>query len=71
MSNTAPKLTELIDDQEKLCHKFNFLIGAATSELPLSESERIGILEFGMESVRDFKDFGLKLKTYKESCAPN
>ncbi|SDZ44978.1 hypothetical protein [Pseudomonas sp. NFIX28] len=71
MINAKIELDELIDDQERLSHKFCFLIGAATSDLPLSESARIGLLEYGIESVRDLNSFGLKLKTYRESRAPN
>lgn len=71
MNTRTRKLTDLIEDHEKLAHKFTLLISAATADEPLSESARLGLLEFCLESVRDFNVLNENLKSYKESCAPS
>ncbi|WP_045881044.1 hypothetical protein [Pseudomonas chlororaphis] len=71
MSDAQSKLTELIEDIENFGHKFMFLMNAASADAPLSERARIGFLEYGVESVKQFNAIEEKLKSYRENCIPN
>ncbi|MBK5413723.1 hypothetical protein [Pseudomonas sp. TH31] len=64
-------LTELIDDIEKLGHKFFLMINIATSEQILSERARRGFLEYGIETIQNFNDIEVRLKSYRKNCAPS
>ncbi|MQT56891.1 hypothetical protein GHO41_05945 [Pseudomonas sp. FSL R10-0399] len=65
MNNVESKLTEVIEDIETLGNKFVFLITAATAEDPLSARARIGLLEFGSESIKALSSIENKLKNYR------
>lgn len=71
MSKAASGLTEVIEDIESFGNKFVFLIKAATSEEPLSSRARIGLLEFGSESIEALSSIENKLKNYRAGCTPS
>lgn len=71
MIDAEQKLTELIEDIENFGNKFIFLINAATTEEPLSARAKIGLIEFGSESIKTLNRIESKLKNYRAGCTPS
>ena len=68
MSKTKQDLTTLIEDLETLGSKISFLLTAATSDEPLSAKARVGLIEFGNDSIQALSRIEDGLKTYRASC---
>ncbi|MEZ2876893.1 hypothetical protein ACBQ28_17350 [Pseudomonas lundensis] len=68
MSKTKQDLTTLIDDLETLGGKISFLLTAATSDEPLSAKARVGLIEFGNDSIQALGRIEDGLKIYRASC---
>ncbi|AIS15509.1 hypothetical protein JM49_28665 [Pseudomonas chlororaphis subsp. aurantiaca] len=71
MDEAQARLIELIEDVENFGNRFMFLVNAASVDSQLSERARIGFLEYGVESVKQFNAIEEKLKSYRENCIPN
>ncbi|QPL31946.1 hypothetical protein [Pseudomonas fragi] len=68
MSKTKQDLTTLIEDLETLGSKISFLLTAATSDEPLSAKARVGLIEFGNDSIQALGRIEDGLKIYRASC---
>lgn len=68
MNTAERKLAEVIEDIEIFGNKFVFLIKAATANEPLSARARVGLLEFGSESIEALSNIEKKLKVYRAGC---
>lgn len=71
MIDAEAKLSELIEDAERLGGKIILLVHAATTGHSLCERGTVALTEFGTDSVQHFQDFEKKLKSYRAECAPN
>lgn len=65
MRKTHQDLTTLIEELETLGSKLSFLLTAATSDEPLSAKARIGLIEFGNDSIRALTRIEDGLKIYR------
>lgn len=71
MIDTEAKLTELIEDAERLGGKIILLVHAATTGHTLCERGTIALSDFGTDSVQHFNEFEKKLKSYRAACTLN
>ncbi|MGF6490540.1 hypothetical protein [Pseudomonas frederiksbergensis] len=71
MIDAEAKLTELIEDAERLGGKIILLVHAATTGHTLCERGTIALSDFGTDSVQHFHEFEKKLKSYRAACIHN
>lgn len=71
MIDAEAKLTELIEDAERLGGKIILFVHAATTGHALCERGTIALTDFGTDSVQHFNEFQKKLKSYRAACTPN
>ena len=70
MIEAEAKLTELIEDAERLGGKIILLVHAATTGHTLCERGTIALSDFGTDSVQHFNEFEKKLKSYRAARKP-